>query len=257
MQLKFTRYLVLLLLVGSWVGIKGNAQTLTADDCTAAPAKTDPPQYGWSHLSKYCQDDVQIGRPAAGEKRVVFFGDSITAGWHLDESFPGKPYVNRGIGGETTSQMLVRFRQDVIDLSPKVVVFLAGTNDIAGNTGPMSLEGIEANLATMVELAELHGISVVLASVLPAYDYPWRKGLEPVAKIAALDAWLKTYAAEQGLVYVDYYSAMQDERHGLPENLSKDGVHPNQAGYAIMAPLAEQGITQALHKRPHLPKITH
>lgn len=188
---------------------------------------------------------------------MVFFGDSITQGWNLAESFPGKPYVNRGISGETTSNMLLRFRQDVIAIAPKVVVFLAGTNDIAGNTGPISLEAMEANLASMVELAELHGIRVVLGSVLPAYDYPWNPGLEPVAKIAALNAWLKSYAAEQGLVYVDYYSAMQDERHGLPENLSHDGVHPNKAGYAVMAPLAEQGITQALHKRPRLPKVTH
>jgi lysophospholipase L1-like esterase len=191
-------------------------------------------------------DDVRLGPPAPGENRVVFFGDSITDFWKLDEFFPGKPYINRGISGETTSQMLVRFRQDVIDLAPKAVVILAGTNDIAGNTGPISLEGIEGNLASMAELAQAHGVRVILASVLPAVDYPWRPGLKPAGKIDRLNQWLKSYAAAHGLVYLDYFSAMQDDQHGLPLKLSADGVHPNHDGYAVMQPLAEQAIAQAL-----------
>jgi lysophospholipase L1-like esterase len=163
--------------------------------------------------------------------------------------FPGKPYVGRGIGGQTTPQLLVRFRQDVIALRPKVVVILAGTNDIAGNTGPSTLEMIEDNLASMAELAKANGIRVVLSSVLPAYDYPWRPGLEPAPKIAALNAWMKRYAATHGAVYLDYHSAMADERQGLPRELSEDGVHPNEAGYRVMAPLAERAIAEALGRR--------
>ena len=181
-----------------------------------------------------------------GKDRVVFMGDSITQGWKLDEAFPGKPYVNRGISGQTTPQMLVRFRQDVIDLKPKVVVILAGTNDIAGNTGPMTLEQTEGNLASMAELATANGIRVVLCSVLPAFDYHWAPGLAPAPKIAQINAWLKDYAAQKGYVYVDFYSAMKDDRGGLPATLSADGVHPLPAGFAIMSPLAEAGIEKAL-----------
>ncbi len=184
--------------------------------------------------------------PQPGENRVVFMGDSITAGWKLDESFPGKPYINRGIGGQTTPQMVVRFRQDVIDLKPKVVIILAGINDIAGNTGPMTLEQTEGNIASMAELARANGIRVVLCSVLPAFDFPWAPGLTPAPKVVAVNEWMKKYAAEKGEVYVDYYSAMKDDRGGLPPTLSHDGVHPLPAGYAIMAPLAEAGIEKAL-----------
>jgi lysophospholipase L1-like esterase len=197
-------------------------------------------------LSHFKEDNVKLGAPASGENRVVFMGDSITAGWKLDESFPGRPYINRGISGQTTPQMLVRFRQDVIDLQPKVVILLAGTNDIAGNTGPMTLEQSEGNIASMAELAAANGIRVVLCSVLPAFDYSWAPGLAPAPKIALLNAWIRGYAAAKGLVYVDYYSAMKDERGGLPAALSKDGVHPQPAGYAIMTPLAETGIEKAL-----------
>jgi acyl-CoA thioesterase I len=202
-------------------------------------------------LDRYKDADMRLGAQAIGEKRVVFMGDSITDAWKIegaDGSFPGKPYVNRGISGQTTSQMVVRFRQDVIDLKPAVVVILAGTNDIAGNTGPMTPEQTEENLASMADLATANGIRVVLCSVLPAFDYPWSPGLEPSPKIAMLNAWLKGYAAAKGYVYVDYYSAMKDDRGGLPPALSKDGVHPLPAGYAIMAPLAEAGIEQALKK---------
>ena len=200
-------------------------------------------------LARFKEEDVKLGAPAAGESRVVFMGDSITAGWKLDQSFPGKPYINRGIGGQTSPQMLVRFRQDVIDLQPKVVIILAGTNDIAGNTGPMTLEQTEGNIASMAELAAANGIRVVLCSVLPAFDYSWAPGLTPAPKIALLNAWIRGYAMAKHFVYVDYHSAMKDERGGLPAALSKDGVHPLPAGYAIMAPLAEAGIEEALKSR--------
>ncbi len=197
-------------------------------------------------LARFKEADVKLGPPAPGENRVVLMGDSITQGWRLDQSFPGKPYVNRGISGQTTPQMLVRFRQDVIDLKPKVVVIFAGTSDIAGNTGPETLEEIEGNLASMAELAQANGIKPVLCSITPAFDYPWRPGLTPAPKIDEVNAWLKDYAAQKGFVYVDFHTAMKDARDGLPPELSHDGVHPLPAGYAIMAPLAEAGIEKAL-----------
>ncbi len=207
------------------------------------------PKLDWPWLGRFKEADLALAAPSAGENRVVFMGDSITQGWQIagpEGSFPGKPYINRGISGQTTPQMLLRFRQDVIDLKPAVVVILAGTNDIAGNTGPMTLEETEGNLASMSELAAAHHIKVVLCSVTPAFDFPWRPGQTPAPKILALNAWIKAYAAQNGHVYVDYYSAMKDDRGGLPANLSKDGVHPLPAGYAIMAPLAEAGIEKAL-----------
>jgi lysophospholipase L1-like esterase len=200
--------------------------------------------FGW--LERFKEANLKLPPPAAGENRVVFMGDSITEGWHLDQSFPGKPYINRGISGQTSPQMLVRFRQDVIGLKPKVVVILAGTNDVAGNTGPMTPEQTENNLASMADLATANHIRVVLCSVTPAFDFPWHRGLEPAPRIDALNAWIKGYAAEKGYVYVDYHSALKDAEDGLPPTLSKDGVHPLPAGYAIMAPLAEAGIAKAL-----------
>jgi lysophospholipase L1-like esterase len=202
-------------------------------------------------LAKFKEANAALAPPAEGENRVVFMGDSITAGWHFtgpQGSFPGKPYINRGISGQTTPQMLVRFRQDVIALKPKVVVILAGTNDIAGNTGPETLEQIEDNLASMADLATANHIRVVLCSILPALDYWWRRGLTPAPKILAINAWMKAYAAEKGYVYVDFHSAMKDERDGLPAMLSKDEVHPLPAGHAMMAGLAEAGIEKALAK---------
>jgi lysophospholipase L1-like esterase len=200
--------------------------------------------FGW--LARFKEDDVKLGPPKAGEKRVVFMGDSITQGWDIAASFPGEPYVNRGISGQTTPQMLVRFRQDVIDLNPKVVVILAGINDIAENTGPETLEEIEGNLASMAELARAHGIHVVLCSIMPAFDFPWHPGLTPAPKVLEVNKWMKAYAAEKGDVYVDYHTAMKDERDGLPATLSKDGVHPLPAGYARMTPLVGAGIEKAL-----------
>jgi len=203
--------------------------------------------FGW--LARFKEADVKLPTPAPDEKRVVFMGDSITEGWHFEGqegSFPGKPYVNRGISGQTSPQMLVRFRQDVVDLQPKVVVILAGTNDVAGNTGPMTLEQTEANISDMAEIANSNHIRVVLCAVLPAFDFPWKPGVEPAPKINTLNAWIKSYAADKGYVFVDYHSAMKDARDGLPAKLSRDGVHPNLAGYAIMAPLVEAGIARAL-----------
>jgi lysophospholipase L1-like esterase len=202
-------------------------------------------------LAKFREADMAVASPAKGENRVVFMGDSITEGWHFDGAqgyFPGKPYINRGISGQTTPQMLVRFRQDVIDLKPKVVVILAGINDIAGNTGPMTPEQTENNLASMADLAAVNRIHVVLCSVMPAFDFPWMPGMAPAGKVVALNAWIKAYAARKGYIYVDFYSAMKDERGGLPASLSQDGVHPLPAGYAIMTPLVEAGIAKALAK---------
>ena len=200
-------------------------------------------------LERFKEANLKLASPAPGEKRVVFMGDSITEGWRFDVPggvFASKPYINRGISGQTTPQMVLRFRQDVINLQPKVVVILAGTNDIAGNTGPMTLEETENNIATMAELATVNHIRVVLCSILPAYDYPWQPGLTPAPKIDEINAWIKDYAAQHGHVYVDYHSAMKDARDGLPPNLSHDGVHPTQAGYDVMAPLVEAGIAKAM-----------
>ncbi|MEO8909429.1 MAG: SGNH/GDSL hydrolase family protein [Gemmatimonadaceae bacterium] len=205
----------------------------------------------WPNLAKYREANASLPAPGPAENRVVFYGNSITEGWarFLPAMFPGKPYIGRGISGQTTPQMLVRFRQDVVALKPKVVVILAGTNDIAGNTGPSTLEMIEDNLASMTEIAKANGIRVVLSSVLPVYDYPWRPGLEPALKIIALNKWMRHYAARSGQVYLDYHSAMADSRQGLPPNLAGDGVHPTEAGYRVMAPLAEKAIAQALGRR--------
>ena len=202
----------------------------------------------WANLQRYRQANAELPAPAPGEKRVVFMGNSITEGFapYFATLFAGKPYIGRGIGGQTTPQMLVRFRQDVIALHPSVVVILAGTNDIAGNTGPSSIEMIEDNIASMAELAKANGIRVVLASVLPVFDYPWKPGLQPAQKIVALNGWLQRYASTHDAVYLDYHSAMADERQGMKSTLASDGVHPNEAGYRVMAPLTERAIGQAL-----------
>ncbi len=205
----------------------------------------------WANLARYQAANSELGAPRSGEKRVVFYGNSITDAWakFFPAEFPGKPYVGRGISGQTTPQMLVRFRQDVLDLKPAVVLILAGTNDLAGNTGPSTMEMIEGNLTSMVELARANGIRPVLSSVLPAFDYPWRPGLHPAEKIVALNAWMQAYAAAHHLVYLDYWTPMADERHGLRSDLTTDGVHPNEAGYRVMAPLAEKAIADALRGR--------
>lgn len=204
----------------------------------------------WANLSKYKDANATLGLPAAGEKRVVFMGNSITEGWlNTDSSFfRENKYINRGIGGQTTPQMLVRFRADVINLQPKVVVILAGTNDIAGNTGPSSLAMIENNLASMAELAKANNIQVILCSVLPAYDYPWKPGLQPAEKIVALNAWIKQYAAANKCIYADYWTPLADERKGMNAAYATDGVHPTMAGYKIMEPVVQQAIKSALSR---------
>lgn len=223
---------------------------------TSSPAAKPPKTYqeqaeerlraDWPYLAKYRDENRKAAPPAPGENRVVFMGDSITEGWGQGSRFfPGKPYLNRGISGQTTPQMLVRFRPDVIALKPRIVVLLAGINDIAGNTGPMTLPMIQDNLQSMAELACANDIRVVLASVLPAYDFPWRPGMEPAGKVIALNAWIKDYAARNGFTYLDYYSPMVDEKKGLKAELTTDGVHPNAAGYGIMTSLAEKAIQQA------------
>jgi lysophospholipase L1-like esterase len=210
----------------------------------------------WPQLARYRDANTKVFAPLKNEARVVFMGDSITDSWDdpkFGGFFPGKPYLDRGISGQTTPQMLIRFRADVIDLRPKVVVILAGTNDLAGNTGPMTLEEIEGNLASMAELAKANSIKTVFASVLPISDYEQRNGKQinqstrrPPEKIRALNEWMKAYATRNKLIYLDYYSAMIDDKGFLKEELSEDGLHPNAKGYAIMAPLAEAAIAKAL-----------
>jgi lysophospholipase L1-like esterase len=205
----------------------------------------------WANTTRFKDANAKLASPSASENRIVFMGNSITEGWiNIDpDFFSGKLYVNRGISGQTTPQMLVRFRPDVINLKPKVVVILAGTNDIAGNTGPSTLEMIMDNLISMAELAKANKIKVVLSSVLPAFDYPWKPGLEPAPKIVKLNEMIKNYAEKNNIVYLDYFPSMADERNGLKKEYSSDGVHPNMAGYKTMEPLVEQAIQKALNKK--------
>ncbi len=211
----------------------------------------------WAQLGRYAEADAKLPAPAKGEKRVVFLGDSITDGWNIAEYFPGKPYVNRGIGGQTTPQMLVRMEPDVIALQPRAVVILAGTNDIAGNTGPMTLEMIENNYRALAELARANGIKVIFSSVLPVHDAGTRPGwlgakkmsdTRPPEKIVALNNFLKDYCAKNEFVYLDYFSHMVDNQGMLRVELANDGLHPNTAGYKIMAPLAEAAIARTVGK---------
>lgn len=202
----------------------------------------------WPNLNKYESENANLKPAEAGQKRIVFMGDSITEFWSTvnSEYFSGKPYVNRGISGQTSPQMLVRFRADVITLKPAAVVILAGINDIAGNTGPATLDMIKNNIFSMVELAKANQIKIILCSVLPAFDFPWKPNQNPAEKVIALNKLLKNYADANGIEYLDYYSAMVDNRKGLLASYSNDGVHPNKAGYQIMAPLAEAAITKVL-----------
>jgi lysophospholipase L1-like esterase len=205
-----------------------------------------------TNLSRFAGENAALGAPARGEERVVFMGDSITQGWSVasPEYFEGKPYIERGIGGETTTQMLARFRADVVDLEPAAVVILAGTNDIAGNQGPTTNKMIEDNLASMAEIATANDIRVILSSVLPVYDYPWRPGLEPAQRIVALNNWIEDYAEEHDHVYLDYYWELVDERGGMADPYTTDGVHVSKAGYEIMQGLAEAAIAESLDRDP-------
>jgi lysophospholipase L1-like esterase len=202
----------------------------------------------WPQLEHYRAANAVLSPPAAGEKRVVFYGASMTEGWgkHGSSFFPGKPYVNRGVSGQTTAQMVVRFRQDVIDLHPAAVLILAGTNDVAGNTGPTTPEMTEENWTSMAELAKANGIRVIFAGLTPTTDFPWRRGLHPAEKIRALNLWLKEYCAAHSLTYLDYYSALVNAEGGMKAELTIDGVHANVKGYEVMAPLAQAAIDEAL-----------
>ena len=199
----------------------------------------------WANLGRYRSANQSLDIPAPAG-RVVFMGDSITEGWDVAESFPGRPYVNRGISGQTTPQMLVRFRADVIDLEPEVVVILAGTNDVAENTGPTTLVEIAGNIASMAELALVNGITPIIASVLPASEYPWSPGHMPDIKIPALNAMLKAYAEVRGVVYLDYFASMTDGENGLQAALTTDGVHLTAAGYQAMTRQADAALTNVL-----------
>ena len=202
----------------------------------------------WPNLNKYQNENANLKPVAQGDKRIVFIGDSITEFWSVlnPEYFAGKPYVNRGISGQTTPQILIRFRADVIALKPAAVVILAGINDIAGNTGPSTLEMITNNIFSMAELAKANQIKVILCTVLPAYDFSWKPNQNPAEKVLALNKMIKKYADANNILYLDYFSAMGDERNGLKTAYSEDGVHPNKLGYQTMAPLAEKAITEVL-----------
>ncbi len=230
------------------------AQAAAPAQAAAAAAKPADPKKlpDWAQMERYRAENATLPAPGPGERRVVFYGDSITDAWgrrpETGTFFPGKPYVNRGISGQTTPQMLVRFEQDVVRLRPAAVVILAGTNDVAGNTGPETPEMIEDNFRAMAAIAKANGIRVVVASITPAFAYPWKPQVEPVEKIRALNAWIKEFCAKEGLVYLDYYTALTDARGAMREGTSFDGVHPNAAGYAVMGPLAERAITEALRR---------
>jgi lysophospholipase L1-like esterase len=253
---KFLRVLV----IAGFVTVMGLGQTQgQAASAAPAPVAVDTAKQiaemqaklaDWPQLGRYRAENAVLAPTAPGEERVVFYGDSITDSWgrrpETGDFFPGKPYVNRGIGGQTTAQMVVRFRQDVIDLHPAAVVILGGTNDVAGNTGPMTPEMTENNFKSMIDLAKANGIRVIVASITPAADYSWRPGLNPVQKIPALNAWLKGYCQIHSVTYLDYYSALVDGSGGMKAGTSFDGVHPNAKGYAIMTPLAQAAIDKTL-----------
>ena len=213
-----------------------------AEDAELERLRTD-----WAQLKQYREENRRLPAPSTARPRVIFLGDSLTQSWDLAGlRLERVEVLNRGISGQTTPQMLVRFRQDVVGLKPAVVHILAATNDLAGNTGPTTLEAIEDNLSSMVEIAQASHIRVVLGSVLPALDYPWRPGLQPAPRIVALNDWMRAYARQHRLVYADYYCALRDSQGGFKSELADDGVHPNRAGYAVMDPIARQAVRQAL-----------
>ena len=251
MQLTIRTFAVLLMVSVGWAQNPATIPATQADlvkQMAAMQKKLDD----WPQLERYNAENAALAAPEAGVKRVVFYGDSITDAWGrrpgTGEFFPGKPYVNRGISGQTTPQMLVRFEQDVVHLKPALVVILAGTNDIAGNTGPSSPEMIENNFESMIAIARANNIKVVVSSILPADHYAWKAGVQPAEQIRAMNARLKAMCVREGLVYLDYYSAMVNTNGGLDPDLAKDGVHPTAKGYAIMGPLAEKAIAEALAK---------
>ena len=263
MLTKPMKHTILLVTIFTAFSITINAQTPspTPLDANAEKQRADRLQArlnDFANFARYRDANMKISPPAKDEDRVVFMGDSITDSWKLEEYFPRKPYINRGISGQTTSQMLIRFRPDVIELKPKVVVILAGTNDIAGNTGAITLERIQGNFASMVDLALAHNIRVVFASILPVSDYNKNaQGVQIVrtvqrqpAQILELNAWIKKLCEDRGLTYLDYFSASVDEKGFLKPDIANDGLHPNAKGYEIMKPLAEKAIAAALKMKP-------
>ena len=205
----------------------------------------------WANLKRYQTENSALSASKTNENRVVFMGNSITQGWKEKDSvfFQVNPYICRGISGQTTPQMLIRFRQDVIALQPKLVVILAGTNDIAGNTGPSTLEMIMDNLSSMTEIAKANKIKVILCSVLPAYDYPWKPGMEPNIKIPKLNTMIKEYCFKTNTFYLDYFSAMADDKNGMKAELTTDGVHCTLEGYKVMETMVQDAITKVLKLR--------
>ncbi len=257
--MRFTQmaYVTMALAGAAWGQVSGPAGAKAA--APASSAQTAGQQVegqkkpvDWALLGRYRAENAALPAPAEGERRVVFFGDSITDAWgrrpNAGTFFPGKNYVNRGISGQTTPQMVVRFEQDVVHLKPALVVILAGTNDIAGNTGPMTPEMTEDNFAAMVAIARANGIKVVISSILPASHYTWRPEVQPAEQIRAMNVRLKALCAKEGLVYLDYYTPMVNAQGGLDPELAGDGVHPTAKGYAVMEPLAEKAIAEALAK---------
>ena len=210
----------------------------------------DSKSLDWANLARYKDDNLKVGLPKKDERRVVFMGDSITEEWSnlYPEFFTEKGYINRGIGGQTTPQMLIRFKPDVVDLKPEIVVVLAGTNDIAGNTGPSNAKMITDNIFSMAEIAKAYQMKVVLSSILPVYEYDWAREIkDPPSTIQAVNDALKQYASDQGLIYLDYFSSMVDERQGLNSDYTSDGVHPNENGYILMSSLAEEVLSELLN----------
>ena len=204
----------------------------------------------WANLARYEDDNLKVGLPKKDERRVVFMGDSITEEWSnlYPEYFTEKGYINRGIGGQTTPQMLIRFKPDVVDLKPEIVVILAGTNDIAGNTGPSNAKMITDNIFSMAEIAKAYQMKVVLSSILPVYEYDWAREIkDPPSTIQAVNDALNQYASDHGLIYLDYFSSMVDERQSLNSDYTSDGVHPNESGYILMSSLAEEVLSELLN----------
>lgn len=263
------RRTVLLVLVVATLGLSAQASqqsninkpiTSTPDrlpapnaDAVCNPAKFNQMKHqlaDWPDLARYRDADAALPPPDPNHPRVVFMGDSITDIWGrmkgTGQFFPGKPYVNRGISGQTTEQMLLRFQQDVVDLHPAAVLILAGTNDIAGNTGPETDLMIENDFRSMTQIAHANHIKVVIASITPAADFWWRPGVDPIHRIRVMNAWLRQFCKRHHYPFVDYYGAMAQPDGAMKTGLTFDGVHPNAKGFAIMAPLAEKGIAQAL-----------
>ena len=256
-------------LIGIFVNVTVQGQLVEefnppqANSCLALTAQSLADQLlDWNQLGRYYAENQKLKSLPPEPNRVVFMGDSITDFWNLSKYFPDKPYVNRGISGQTTPQMLVRLFSDVIELKPVVMVLLAGINDIAQNTGPQTAEMVENNIRAMAELAQHHGIKVVLCSIMPVSDYPYlkqQKGLidskiktvkwtdsHPADDIIKLNVWLKDYAEKVNAIYVNYFDAFVDEKGLLKESYSDDGLHPNNEGYKVMSQIVDAAIQKAL-----------